>query len=394
MIPDINSEELQTSSPRTALHMAVATSPTSTPSVTLESDVRLVKPALLYADTVTLYSPAAVMLASISQSAVLDRNQRVLFLRQIYPLLEPARAQQLEQLFYAFSILSKKPRGKSRQEIILYERLKRQLDALDNEVDKIWEEELVPIVEHMLESSSANQLYSAISKEILKIDPLVKDGAILGTDQYVDAFVSKLSEILKNRGEYPLFDEPTGTLVRHGVEEGFFNTTDISRRRGKQVAAASSFLERLPAFSAASVDEVVGIRDELRVPLIRFRSAMVELGNAIESAAYEDGFSEEVDEIYRSRVEPAILDLEEAVHSNSYLRVLVGEVVSDAKAILAATITFGVAQSADLPTLLAGGAAVVPAIAAAGVKHRQASTGIKKNEMYFLYQTNLLLKQT
>lgn len=375
------------------LRIAIATAPqVSGGHVSLSEDIRLLKPALLYADVVTLYSPGALLLSAASSAARLDAAGRMSFLRQVYPIFEPDRAPVLMAMLVGYRRLEKQKRGRSREELLDYLRLRPEVEKLKSEIDRVWAADLVPKLEQLLESAGANQLIGAISAGLLEVDPLMDGDQGFDNDAVVEAFVVRIAEVLSERGTYPLFDGQTGTLVRHGIAEGLFQATPLSRERGKQVAAASDILGLLPAFPKASVAEILDIRTELEAPLVRFRAAMVELGKLVESAAYEEGFADQVDELYRAKVAPALLEIEEQVRANSYLRVLVGEVVGDSKTLLAGVLGVGLAHAADVSQLVAGGVAAAGQAMAKAAWERQArGRKLSEHELYFLYRTEQLL---
>src|SRR5207247_7609791 len=88
------------------------------------------------------------------------------------------------------------------------------------------------------------------------------------------------------------FDVSTGRLVDSGAADGLFQPTARGADRGKQVAAASGSFSRVPAFPRATIGDALGMRDELRTALVRFRAAIIELASAIESRAGSPGFEE------------------------------------------------------------------------------------------------------
>ncbi len=378
---------------RFPLRIAIATAPlVSGGRVSLSEDIRLLKPALLYADVVTLYSTGAVMLSAASSTAQLDAAGRMSFLRQIYPVFEPDRAPELLAALDGYRRLEKQKRGRSREELLAYLQLRPKMEKLKSEIDRAWADDLVPKVEQLLKSAGADQLLGAISQGLLQVDPLLEGDQEFDKDAVIEAFVARIAQVLSERGTYPLFDGQTGTLVRHGIAEGLFRTAPVSRERGKQVAVASDLMARLPAFPKATVAEILDIRTELEAPLVRFRAAMIELGKLVESAAYEEGFADQVDELFRVEVEPALLEIEEQVRANSYLRVLVGEIVGDTKTLLAGVLGVGIAHAADVPQLVAGaGAAVGQAMAKAAWEKHSREGKISEHELYFLYRTEQLL---
>ena len=88
----------------------------------------------------------------------------------------------------------------------------------------------------------------------------------------------------------------------------------------------------MPAFPQASISDVLDIRDRLRPPLAQFRAAMVEIERLVDSAAHEEGFRAEVQEVFVEKVAPALQEIEERIKDDRYLRQLTGVVVGDAKA--------------------------------------------------------------
>jgi hypothetical protein len=69
------------------VRIAVVTGPG--PEVSLRKEIRLCKAALLYGDAVTLYSPNALMLASVERLGNATGDERFELLRALYPIVEP-----------------------------------------------------------------------------------------------------------------------------------------------------------------------------------------------------------------------------------------------------------------------------------------------------------------
>jgi hypothetical protein len=176
------------------------------------------------------------------------------------------------------------------------------------------------------------------------------------------------------------------------MAEGLIVPTQSSQARGQQVAAAADFMGRLPAFPAASVAEILDIRNEIRDPLVRFRAGMVEVTQGLAVAAYETSFSGDVEQIYVAKVAPALLEINEAVRTNRYLRELLGEAITDMKTIIAAGLTLGFMGTADLAPLIAGGAAAATAAMTAAWNTAAKRRRIRQQQFYFLYGTQELLE--
>lgn len=380
-MPRARKKNQRTEEPRPMGHFHIAIGAAPRGGLSLEEDIRLLKPALLYGDRVTLYSPVATMLAMTAGLAELSERDRISFLRQVVPIVAGQDSGSTLEALDLYEQLRRK-RNRTREEIVAAERFRRELD-------RNWHK-LRSVIERTLEQAGADQLVAAMEAGLLTVDPILS-GDDFDFEEFLRAFVDKLADLLTASLSYPLFDDSAGGLVQAHVAEGLIVPTEGARGRGKQVTAASEFMSRLPAFPAASIQEVLGIRDELKDPLTRFRAGMVEIANMIEAAPFEEGFQDEVQDIYVEKVGPALADIEDAVRRNAYLRQLLGSAVADVKTILTGVITLGVAQTADLSPLIAAGAATATAtIQAAWNKHVEAGR-IRQQQLYFLYRTQDLL---
>lgn len=211
-------------------------------------------------------------------------------------------------------------------------------------------------------------------------------------ERIIEVFVLKLGDILAEGRAYPLFDDRTGSLVAAGVAEGLFLPDSESLFRGRQIGAAAQLMSYLPAFPPATVSEILAIRDELRNPLVRFRSAVVKVARLIDSVPYEPDFSVRLEELYRAEVAPAVLEIREQVESNKFLHQLVGEAVKDIpKWLGAGFIALATTPWSDVPELIVAAATALEPTAKAAWKRRQEGKKIRERQYYFLYETDRLL---
>ena len=100
--------------------------------------------------------------------------------------------------------------------------------------------------------------------------------------------------------------------------------SDSGAARGKHAGLASHLLRRLPLFEAAPVDEILDIRRELERPLVRFRGAVARFSDGMRAAGWEaEEFVGDAEEVFVQEVEPAVIEIEEAVRDNRFLARLV-----------------------------------------------------------------------
>lgn len=367
-----------------SLHIAIAAAPSN--GISLDREVKLVKAALLYADTVSLLSPSFTLLGSVAALGDLRGLERVQFVEAFAQKTHSTADNEaaLRSLEIYRKIKSKDKRKRSEEEWKL-------LSDIEQYFELMWSERLIPNIEKLLSESGGHGLFSAIESGVLSIEPLAmeKDWS---SDQIISQFTDGIQEMLKDPGVYPLFDDETGSLVRSAYAEGIWTPPSFPHERGKQVVIAADALGRLPAFPEATVDEVLDIRKELREPLVRFRAAMIRLGRLVEGAFFNQDAHAQFDELYREHIAPAILEIEEKVHDTTYLRELLAQVAGSSSPLITAILAFGVTRVADLPWMLSVATPMAHAATSAALqKFTTGQRDVSRYEMFFLYRTQQIL---
>ena len=363
----------------------VAVGPAS--ALTLEPDIKLIKPALLYGDKVKLYSPLANMLASVAALGGAEGEDRIKAILKLMEAVGETVPPEAAAAMRGLQAIQKLPRAQRRK--LLRGRTGKEAQEFAHKLEDAWRP-LQEKVDEMLIEAGADELEKPLTLGLLDVEPLFDESGNL--DTVIETFATRLGEVLADGHSYPLFDDTSGGLARAGIAEGLFEMSTSSTARGKQVTAASELLSYLPAFPLASVAEILDIREALRRPLVAFRGAMVEVATLIDSPATDERFRDEVLEIYRGTVAPAIEAIRDEVETNAYLRKLIGEAVKDLPKWLGAGIlTLATTPSSQLPELIVAGAAAVEPAARAGWEHAQGKREIRAQQYYFLYETERLL---
>jgi hypothetical protein len=147
-----------------------------------------------------------------------------------------------------------------------------------------------------------NKLIPFVKEDILDVDPVGK--SIMGEKTI------------------PLFDEAGLVQIKKLISQKKIELPDAYLNKIKYSTLASELFQRLPDFEKVTIDQIHDIRNTLKKPLVIFRSTMIKLSKEIESFPWDESFFMEVDDLIIRDLKPAILGLEEACKSNSYLRVL------------------------------------------------------------------------
>ena len=173
------------------------------------------------------------------------------------------------------------------------------------------------------------------------------------TDVLLPAFLARLDKILSDPTSYPLFDERVAGIVAERASADLVEVHPVAAQRGKQVSMAAHFMEQLPAFPLASMAEVLDIRKNLANPLVRFRGAIIEIERGLTSSSFDQSFAVEVESIYLEKVAPALLEIDEQIGANPYLRELLGAAVDKTGALLAAFLAIGFATKTGMQDVVA-----------------------------------------
>lgn len=186
----------------------------------------------------------------------------------------------------------------------------------------------------------------------------------VGLDGAAEILMSRLMGLLTRSRSLPLLDDAMGDLARSGIEGGLFVPGSSAGKRTAQAGSATGFLERLPTFPAATMDEVLDIRSELRSPLTHFRAEVVKLSADMAQTALERDFAAEVDAQWHGTVAPALQEIREAVEQNTYLRRLRDEVTGSRRVVEGAT---GLGGGGVLGVMMGSTSATAFAVAAASM---------------------------
>jgi hypothetical protein len=331
---------------------------TSSPTM-LQNDVRLLKAAILYADRVRLYSLGASALWQMAVMANASPHERIQIMEVLTPIIEtdPAEAEKaLTGLRYHRDLGEK--RNKSPRELIAFQQQRANFDrrwkALRESVDRLTEQVgAVGIAEAL--NSGMVELHSFKGRS---------------TDELVHEYFEVVAGTLGISSSLPLFDEQTGHLIRSGIDAGAVTIRDSGAQRSREAGIAAYLLERLPLFEQATIDETLDIRTELSRPLIRFRQALVKYSEDIQDLPWGDDFQYEMELTRRKEIEPALLEIEEAIAMNRFLADLIRKEIE--------VLTKPTSASGPALAVVAGATGFIPQVAAnaiAGVSIGLASAG-------------------
>lgn len=355
----------------------------------LTQEMNYVKSALLYADQVTLISPMAYLFHQFTdeKNSLNEKNAIKLFYK-ILPLIMEKDPDTYNSFYPVLNELSKIVNGKQYNSLPYVKKIqiKSQLKSYSQDFSKL--------MFSFIGNENADDLDSLIRHGQVKIESF--NNSIADVDRCVLEYYNKLKVALKS--SYPLFDEQSNDLMKAALESNIINVSPTDKRKITHAGLADNYIQRLPSFSEATIDELIDIKSELSQPLIRFRSKMLCYSDSLQSMPWDNDFEKECDLLYDKEVAPALLEIEECTKDNSFIKNLGKKFFTDEGfwkstgglvlgiAAGGAISSFNDVISTEQGMLAAGGAFVASKIAGAYNEYRKTKKDIQRKDLYFYYK--------
>jgi len=369
-------------------------------------NLRLVKASLLYADTVTLCSPATSLVLGILGLRQYSLPMQIDLIQAVAPIVLPERAGALLAGIPKYHMLKQKRRRTSTELI--------ELQKFEAAMRRSWED-VRALLDNMIVDTYADGMIEALETGVLKLNQfkLANPTAItahvlklaLGqpdTSTITDEFMDIVKDTMNDSYVYPLFDDMVGNLVRLGLDAGQIQLSRAQIAKGKQSGLAANLLERLPLFEDATVGQIMLVRKELDRYLTRFRAAVIRFSERIQVAPWDSDFPYEVEETFRRDVAPAVLDIEDALKSGPVLKEILGKLFDKQGVIIpgSAALTAALSKLVELPHVAAVALTGSMTVANAGklvldvqAERRQKEEKASQNQLYFYYRAGHRLQQ-
>jgi len=382
---------------RDGLHFTVASTAghNSPGQLDLAEDLDLVKASLLYADKVRLCSVGSSFLSAIAQYAEAPEKERAKLVVRYLPVLQPSMG--ADEIHFMEAAVGMRSR---REERSISKRTRKEILGMVREEG----EELRAAVLHQHRAAGIEGFRAAVREGLLEVhtfrqtsvEALIEaqlrgNGDWLRGVDIADVLVEYLdlaSEAVMDGTTYPLLDAPTAEFVTAVEGAGFAEIPVPAADRGRYSGLARDLLRRLPLFEMATIDEVLDIRRDLRVPLLGFRQAVGGFAREVRTAAWQVGFADEAEALFREKVEPEVEKIEHAVKENASYAELGRRAIRHGATGLAGGVVGGFLASASSLTEVSSaallGGAGGPLIRSLLDKHQRLRE-LKDNQLYFYY---------
>ena len=355
-------------------HITAIPCPSNSKELNINEEIRLVKAALLYADKVLLISIIPIMFCSIpywieqfSKDREMQQKMESIKSDMVSEALRAAKEKKELKLDEIQEYLKDK---NINLESLLKEEFNRSLSRLSN-----------------IFLSAINEVTSKIG--INKLDPAIKSGLL-------DIYTIGKSKIPEKT--YPLLDENALNLAKANIKESKLNIPDVDSEKIKQIGFVFDIFQRLPNFENATIDEILDIRKTLCKPLIRFRSAMIDMSDCIRFKPWDEGFYYDVEKLFYHRIEPAVLEIEEECNSNKYLTKLLNMIAKRPWEIpaggIGGAIISKLAEVSNISATAIGMVVGAGAVAYQSLNEwKEKTKEIETNQMFFYYKIKKLTRK-
>lgn len=365
---------------RSGLTVTVGASPDTLPGgqPTLKNELRLVRSALLYADHVDLVAPSASWLRTFKPLLGIDPDN---VLKSVASLPDEtlsrmgAEGDLLPKFRYAARVLVS--RSNNDAERIEAEKQFR-LSAKD----------MMAIAEEVFGGAEAPELELALDAGDLT---LVDEGIQLEdrTDEQVLWFQQRIAQALSDPGTTVLLDQLTSQFMQETFAQGK-GLSPVAATRSLHSATGTGLVERLPTFPDASMSDVLEARAELADGRAKYRVAVKALAGKLQSAAFDDTLSSELDELWNDEVRPEIVGMRATITASRLAKETGKRLVTEGFGIPSLLVTVaGLADLAGaLPTPVAVAGGVGRVVAAGAHEAFQARSASKKHDLVYLLDLN------
>src|SRR3954447_4565975 len=218
--------------------------------------------------------------------------------------------------------------------------------------------------EEVLAEAGAGDLVPAIEAGVLTLSPAGLAADMTRAGDMLGSFLDIVKAHLANPRSRLMFDDDLAGLVRALIREGIVEPHHLAIAHAGQAAVGSGLVTRLPAFIEPPMAELLDLRRDLQAPLSNYRAAVVKMAERLTAKAYEPESAAELDDLWISDVEPALVRMREELTEHGLVRELAREAAVGPDILVRAATGPGTYIGLDAVSALSGWAAAAAGAAA------------------------------
>lgn len=350
------------------LETSIITSPNN--DLSLDKEIRLLKSALLYSDSITLISPGLTATLYLLRLSTLSEKEKIAYLNGLSTADPSLKADDIENAIRSRDILTRK-KGKTKEEIAKLEFIKQKLKNLDKYFEQ-WGQDVfiksgLPEFYHLIENGTIKPKHLDVNETEKRMANQILDETI---------------ETISKKGIYPIFDNLVESIAAIYLKESkiAYDVDNIN-----EIFVGKEFLLRLPNIDTLTFDQILSTKQELKTELDRFKNLINNYSLEIDGLSFDHDNKALIEKKYQYDFLPQVKELQEKIDANKFYRHLMKDIGEN---FTKYSICLGVTGTADIVKLIlgAGGMTMAEGIYKGLNSSKQTGNEIKRSSVYFYHK--------
>ncbi|MFW6016145.1 MAG: hypothetical protein ACOCRK_06875 [bacterium] len=292
--------------------VSILTSPNK--KLTVDKELNLLKIALLYSDKINIVSPAITMYLSIIKMSSLGIFEKFNMIQQWGEIIDPAFNNDNFSIMLKQAQILKDKKYKNKQEILAL----RKYKSFIKEINKSFED----LSNRMFYDTKFDELMPLIDKGIINFKHIDE----FDQDKMIQFILDEIEEVIKNDNQYPLFDETIGSLAESYTKK---ENITYNKENIKEINFSKEIVFKIPNIDALNFEQIINMKEELKNESSKFKNAILVYSKSIDALPFSAKYKQEINKKYSYYIKPEIELLQEKINSNTYIKNLFKELVSN-----------------------------------------------------------------
>ncbi len=298
-------------------------------SLKFEEEIKLIKSSLLYADEIELIGMVEYAVFKYLPYCVDSFTDIDSFADSFLPFVEATNMQgktqiidqinNLKMQMAPYKTLLNKKKKRTTKEILAQQQFKYIINQA--------KEMLKGAFSQITKSESATEINELINRKLISVFDYECESFNL--ENLAGGYLGNIIGIMQNNTSYPLFDSQSNKIISSISKVKTMDFSNIDNEVLIHAGLATKILMTLPTLDAASIDEILDFKKEMKGPLSNFRKAIYGFAEQVKSRPWDKDFQYDFLKIYNTEVVPKIEELNELSSETSVLKNMGRKVLAD-----------------------------------------------------------------